>query len=314
MFTIQRMTPDRKTEVANLIRDSTNDWYQQHLGYELFDSGSESTMLFCDVYESLDPGCCLIAVSDRDESILGSCFYHPRETHFSLGIMNVRGDVFGQGVARALLNEICELADLQQKPVRLVSSAMNLDSFSLYNRAGFVPRHVFQDMVLSVPTSGLEYEASRPDRIRVATTQDIQSMGDLEEKIAGIRRDRDYRFFVNAGAMDCQKKDVADWHVSVLYEGNELKGWLVSVVHPASCMVGPGIASDESTALTLLHHELNHRKGQRMVFLVPVECQKIIRTAYAWGARNCEIHLAQSRGPSQPFAGIVFPTFMPETG
>lgn len=314
MFTIQRMQPDRMTEVADLIHDSTNHWYQQHLGYGLFEGGSESTMLFCDVYEALDPGCCLIAVSDSDQSILGSCFYHPRQTHVSLGIMNVRGDAFGTGVARALLNEICELADRQKKPVRLVSSAMNLDSYSLYNRAGFVPRHVFQDMVLTVPASGLSCESLETGAIRCATQADLKPMGDLEESVAGIRRDQDYDFFVSASALDSETLANGNWHASVLYHGNELRGWLVSVVHPGSCMIGPGVAADESAGLALLHHELNLRAGQRMVFLVPVDCQKIIQAAYAWGARNCEIHMAQTRGPSQPFAGIVFPSFMPETG
>ena len=36
----------------------------------------------------------------------------------------------------------------------LISSAMNLDSFSLYNRVGFRPRMVFQDTLLSVPETG----------------------------------------------------------------------------------------------------------------------------------------------------------------
>lgn len=314
MFTIQRMQPDQRIEVADLIHDSTNNWYQQHLGYQIFESGAESTMLFCNVYESLDPGCCLIAVSDNDQSIMGSCFYHPRQTHVALGIMNVRGDAFGKGVARALLNEICALADQQNQPIRLVSSAMNLDSYSLYNRAGFVPHHLFQDMVLSVPPNGLVPAPLGQEKVRSATFVDIEPMGNLEQKMTGIRRDRDYRFFVNASSPERATGDLGHWQASVFCEGGELKGWLVSVVHAGSCMIGPGVATDESVALSLLHHELHSRAGQRMVFLIPVECQKIIQAAYGWGARNCEIHMAQVRGRYQPFRGVVFPTFMPETG
>ena len=147
-FTIQTMQRDQWNEVAELIHDSTNAWYQNQRGHLIFIEGPQSTMLFCEIYESLDPGCCLIAVSNSDHKIIGSCFYHPRETHFSLGIMNVHPEAFGRGVARALLQRIIALAEAKQKPVRLVSSAMNLDSYSLYTKAGFVPRKTFQDMIL----------------------------------------------------------------------------------------------------------------------------------------------------------------------
>ena len=37
---------------------------------------------------------------------------------------------------------------------------MNLDSFTLYNRCGFVPRQVFQDMYIEIPEGGLGVGAS----------------------------------------------------------------------------------------------------------------------------------------------------------
>jgi len=32
------------------------------------------------------------------------------------------------------------------------------------------------------------------------------------------------------------------------------------------------------------------------------------------GARNCELHFAQVLGDAQPIAGVVMPTFLPESG
>ena len=113
-------------------------------------------LLFCEVYEDLDPGCCLIAECEETGRIAGSCFYHPRNTHVSLGIMNVSPDFFGQGIARSLLTKIIQIADEQSLPVRLVSSAQNLDSFSLYTRQGFSPVQAFQDMYLEVPEDGFD--------------------------------------------------------------------------------------------------------------------------------------------------------------
>ena len=48
-------------------------------------------------------------------------------------------------------------------------------------------------------------------------------------------------------------------------------------------------------------------------FLVPCAAAALVRTAYSWGARNVELHVAQSTAPASTARGIVFPTFMPET-
>ena len=40
----------------------------------------------------------------------------------------------------------------------------------------------------------------------------------------------------------------------------------------------------------------------------------MIRELYGWGARNSELHVHQVRGAYEPFKGVNFPTFMPETG
>src|SRR5256885_2186878 len=103
----------------------------------------------------LDPGCCIVAEHPETGRLAGSCFYRARETHCSLGIMTVHPVYFGTGVGKALLAQILEYARTEEKPLRLVSSAVNLDSFSLYTRAGFVPRHAYQDMFLPVPSGGL---------------------------------------------------------------------------------------------------------------------------------------------------------------
>src|SRR4029450_1138689 len=112
---------------------------------------------FYEVYSALEPGCAVVAENTRTGRLMGSCFYHPRKHHVSLGIMNVHPNYFGGGVARALLQHIIDYTERRGcKALRLTSSALNLDSFSLYNRAGFVPRYAYQDMFLKVPERGLQ--------------------------------------------------------------------------------------------------------------------------------------------------------------
>ena len=74
------------------------------------------------------------------------------------------------------------------------------------------------------------------------------------------------------------------------------------------------IMRDEQQAAALIHHELNHHRGDTPVWLIPSERITLVQQMYAWGARNCEIHFAQVRGHWSCPQGIVMPTFMPETG
>ena len=78
-------------------------------------------------------------------------------------------DFFGQGVARSLLLEVIRVAEDKALPIRLVSSAQNLDSFSLYTRQGFSPIHAFQDMFLEIPEDGLKIEVSSDHEVLDAT-------------------------------------------------------------------------------------------------------------------------------------------------
>ncbi len=303
---VRKMLPEDRLEVAELIYLSTNYWYQTHGHGPIFTGGPAVTEVYFDVYESLDPGCGLVIVNPSSGRIVGSCFYHQRETHVSLGIMNVHPNHAGAGIARTMLLRIIEFADREDKPLRLVSSAMNLDSFSLYTRSGFRPHCAYQDMSLAVGEQGLTAEAPGLDRVRPAEPDDVPAMGDLEMEVAGIRREKDYRYFI-------ENRD-GFWHMSVyVADGGRLEGFCASSGHPGANMVGPGVAREPEHAAALLLAELDRHRGRSPVFLVPVDCQPLVQAAYSWGARNCELHFGQVRGHCQPAQGITMPTFLPET-
>jgi hypothetical protein len=221
--------------------------------------------------------------------------------------MNVHPVYFGEGVGKALLAHVCDVADRAGKPLRLVSSAMNLDSFSLYTRAGFVPRLVYQDLLLTVPADGLGGSVAGRDRVRPATLDDVEPMAELELELSGISRRKDYRHFVeNASGL---------WRPLVVEDrSGRLAGYLGSIDHPLFTMLGPGVARTEEDGLALLAAQLDGYRGRTPLFLVPCEASAIVRKLYDWGARNCELHVAQVRGEAPPFRGVSFPTFMPETG
>jgi len=306
-YRLRTMTEADRPAVAELICVSTNEWYQRHGRPPVFPGGPSTTSVFADVYEALDPGCCVVAEEVASGRLIGSCFYHPRPTHVSLGIMNTHPDCAGKGVASALLRFITDFADRERKPVRLVSSALNLDSFSLYTRAGFVPRCVYQDMWLAVPADGMKNLPAESARVRDATLHDVAAMMALEMEVAGICREKDYRYFIENRA--------GFWHAALMPgHAGGLDGWLVSCGYPGLNIIGPGVARTPATALALLLRELDRYRGRSPLFLVPVECTEMVRDLYARGARNCELHLGQVRGSWQPFRGVNLPTFLPETG
>lgn len=300
---IRSASPDEHDSVAQLIHQSTNSWYEKNRSHTIFDPSTPlACRLFTDVYGDLDPSCCLVAEKD-DGQLIGSCFYHPRETHVSLGIMNTHPEAAGHGVARKLLSNVIDRAE--GKPVRLISSAMNLDSYSLYTKAGFTPQGLYQDMQFS--------ESLRVDNlpaqalgIRQATTDDATAMADLEMKLCEIRREKDYQYFIE------NKRGI--WRCLVIEKAGEIIGFLNAVNHPASSMLGPGVFSTWQDALALIcaHHHAN--PDARPVFLVPANQKYLVAALYHLGARNLELHVSQVLGKAPTSTCIIMPTFMPETG
>ncbi len=297
---IRRMEAGDRSAVAELICVSTNYWYEARGMGRIFPDGPRSADVFYEVYSALQGSAGLVA--ELDGQLAGSCFYHERPTHVSLGIMNAHPNYFGRGVARALLAYIVGRADALQMPLRLVSSALNLDSFSLYTRAGFVPRCLYQDVVVDVPEAGLDTPPSALASVRAARPEDVESMAALERTLCGIDRGGDYRHFVD--------NREGFWNVCVCEHGGQLTGFLVA----SRDMLGPGVAQSEDGAAALIYQQLLGRPGRSTLFLVPAECASLVRQVYAWGGRNCELHVTQVRGQYSPMRGIALPAFMPETG
>ncbi len=301
--------------IAQLIHRSTNAWYREHFGHEVFTCSPSEIRLFIDVYDALDPGRCLVIEDPSTGELAGSCFVHPRATHVSLGILNVDPNYFGRGVAGSLVRAVTDLADDLRLPTRLVSSAMNLDSYSLYTRAGFVPYAFFQDVLIQAPADepaiddGLARSAR--ERVRPATLRDVPALVALEQKRLGITRTDDLAYFIaNAHGY---------WHTLVVEdEQGELAGYVVSIAQPACRIIGPGVAVDQSAMIALIAAQLGYRAGQTMLVVAPADQSGLIRQLYRWGGRNCETHVAQCRpvpgtNASPRVAGVFLPTFLPES-
>lgn len=294
---------------AQLIHRSLVHWYETRLGQGArFGASHEGFRLFPEVYEALDPGEAVAACDAVSGELLGVCFVHPRPTHISVGIVAVSPQALSRGVARAMLAPVLASAQSRGLPVRLVSSLLNLDSFSLYSRLGFVPQAIYQDLCLAVPAGGMAQPPPH-DAARVMRIRNVDAAGrlaDFEAEMQGVRREQDYTLFL--------ENLVGDWRVWACESAaGRLEGFLVASLHPGCIMLGPGVARDETIAAALLWRALDEMRGLSPVFLVPSQAHGLVRQCYAWGARNVELHVAQSTRPMSAGRGIAFPTFMPET-
>lgn len=298
------------SEHADLLYTAFNSWYWKHgWGKDYFGCKAQETSIFYDIYNDLTPGCSIAAFDNQTGRMMGSCFYHPREYHVSLGIMSVHPDYGGRGVGRQLVNHIIDYTKNNDfKSCRLVSSAMNMDSFSLYNRAGFIPRVTYHDMVINVPADGfVDAHIEGVEHVRDAALADIDGMGELEMEISGIRREIDYRYAIE------NPRGVL--HASV-YENDQkgIDGFMISVKHPALNMLGPCVARTEEIAIRLIRKEIERFRGTWVLFSIPMDKRKMVEQMYAWNAINVETHLKEVWGEFQGFNGINMPSFLPETG
>jgi GNAT superfamily N-acetyltransferase len=307
-FTLSALRPDENSAVADLLHRSLVNWYESRLRQGArFGDSPEPFRLIPETYAALDPGEAIAARDAGTQALLGVCFVHPRESHYAVGIVASAPEAAGRGVARAMMEEAIRRARVAGLPVRLVSSLLNLDSFSLYTRLGFVPGTVFQDLLFHVPAAGLAGVAPAGiERVREARADEAAALADYEAAVQGLRREKDYRFFLS--------NRVGQWKVWVSEDAaGRLNGMLVVNLSPASPMLGPGVIGDEGTAAALIWTALNVLRGRSYVLLAPAAAAGLVATLYRWGARNIELHVAQVLGANPVGRGLVFPTFLPES-
>ena len=300
---IRRIQPDDRDAVARLIHSATNRYYESIGREAVFPGPPEDAAVFVDVYDAIDGPAARIAVDaspDSSKTIVGCCFEHARPTHVSLGIMAVHPDHFARGIARQLLAAIID--DAGDRPVRLVSSAINLDSFSLYSRAGFEPQAVVQDVLLP----GLDKVPPRPDSVRPATPDDAAAIVAVEQSVTGMNRQADWDYLLSSWH--------DHWHTLVGEADGQIVAALASCRSAAVNMIGPGAATPAGARFLpdLLQQHRIRFAGTAAVALIPSSARELLASAYAAGGRNVELHLIQTRGDLPTDPGVAIPTFLPE--
>jgi len=304
-ITLGRLQREQFDEAAELIHASTNAWYLKNTGRVAFGCEPSGCRLFPDTYNALDSGQCITATDDATGKLIGTCYLHPRETHIGVGIVNTAPDVATAGVASMMLREACAIADASGLPLRLVSSASNMDSYSLYHRQGFVARQVFQDMLLNVPADPTSLiDGIDTSGVRLASITDVPAIAALERDLTGSYRPRDWEHFLET--------DHFTVFVDVAADGT-LLGAMNVTNHIANCTLGPAHARDEASVCRLLAAALPVVAGRTALVLVSPSSTTVTQLLYGWKARNSDIHLLQVRGAYSAPTGVQLMTFLPES-
>lgn len=306
-YSIRPLLDTDREEHGVLLLNSFNThyfrkgWKDRYMGF----SPNEAT-LFYDVYKEISPGHSFAAIDDSTGLLAGACFYHPREYHVSLGVMAIHPEFSGRGIGKALVESIINFTkENNYKSLRLTGSALNMESFSLYNRCGFVPRQIYNTLLIPVKEDYKPLEKLEGS-VRKATLQDIDALANLENEVSGISRKGDYTFAI---------ENTFEIFEMLVYESSEgIEGFMMSIKHPASQIIGPGAARDEHVLDSLISVSLNRFKDTSVMTLLPMEQHSLIRKMYDLGGRNIETHLYQVWGEFQGFKGLSIPGFMPETG
>ncbi len=306
---LRSLNDDDRNDYAVMLYRSFNTWYGAH-GWpsDYFACTPEQAGIFLDIYNDISPGSSIAAFVSNHNQLMGACFFHPRECHVSLGIMAVNPDYFQRGVGRALVNHIVDFTESHgYQSLRLVSSALNMDSFSLYNRSGFIPRGNYHDMVLPVPITGLQVYYPLRVQVRDAILADVDAMAALEMEVSAISRVNDYRYAIE------NRRGILQ---ALVFESNDgvIDGFIIAIKHPALNMLGPCVARSEKATLALLLQATECFRGAMPLLVIPMDKRELVETLYLWGARNVETHLFQVRGKFQAFNGVSLPSFLPETG
>ena len=195
---LRELTSDDKPQFCELLYSSFNTWYKKHgLNDQYFKCPVKDLGIIYDIYAGMENSHSVAAEDPQNGQLVGVCFYHPRETHISLGIMAVHLDYGKKGIGKSLLTFMTGFADTNGfDSFRLVQSACNVDSFSLYSKGGFIPRYSYHDMLINVPEQGLDFKVKGSEKVRTANEKDVPEMAGLEMELSGIFREEDYLYCV----------------------------------------------------------------------------------------------------------------------
>ncbi|PQP20847.1 GNAT family N-acetyltransferase [Rhodococcus opacus] len=134
-------------------------------------------------------------VAERDGHIVGSALQDERGQIVGIGPVSVDPTAPDAGAGRAMMTALLERSrDREVAGVRLVQTAYNYRSFSLYAKLGFAVRELLSVFQGPPPRSGIPGTVVRP-----ATPDDIAACDEICRHVHGHDRHGELQHWVNIG-------------------------------------------------------------------------------------------------------------------
>lgn len=219
---------------------------------------------------------------------VGSTFMSVTDDVGGIGPVSVEVPAQGQGVGRALMQDVLEYARRNNvERVRLLQDGFNMVSLSLYASLGF---DVVQATALMQPAP-----ASQPDdTVRPVTEADLPAVEELSRRIYRVSRRHEVE-----GAMR------ATLSPPLLRERQgHVTGYFVLGI------AGHGVAESEDDALALIGQAARTMPPEYARFFCPLSLGGLYRKAMQAGHRTIKVMNLMALGPYEPPDGVWMPSVL----
>ncbi len=284
--TLTTVLPEQAQEVGTLVHEAFLDIAERHNFPPAYATPQIPSLVIRLIAQTEGWESYLLTEGDRP---IACNFGDERDEIVGVGPVAVAVDQQGRGLGRRVMEALLERADERGfRSVRLIQSAYNMQSFSLYHKLGF---NVTEALAL---VQGRPPEDASPHgTTRDYGAADVDACDRLHHEVMGYGRRNDLEAMARFAPPVVIERDGAVAGYLTRFPGEE-----VTVTH--------GVARDEQ-ALRDLIIGTARAASEQLVLFIPTSQAATLRWALANGFRLRELNTYMVRGEYEPPSGAWIP-------
>jgi predicted N-acetyltransferase YhbS len=285
---IGSMVPDQVEAAGKLVYEAFRDVATRHGFQPSYDTPQFATFVVR-LLSQAEGFASFVAIEDGQP--LAVNFLDQRNDVAGVGPVAVGVEHQGRGLGRMVMEALLERAEgCGFQSVRLLQSAYNLVSFSLYCRLGFAAKDEIADL-RGRPHADEDIAAT----VRECTPGDLDDLDRLSLEVLGFRRRGDV-------------ETVMPFVPPLLAEREgRLVGYVCRFPTPSGVFLGPAAARDQEALKNLIVGAARLVPGSLRLAL-PLSCSSLLRWALQSGFSLAELENLMVRGTYEAPAGAYIPS------
>lgn len=285
--TLTTVLPEQADEVGSMVYESFREIAERHNFTPAFAKPQLAQLIVRLLAQTEGIESYLLV---EDGTPLACNFGDERDEVVGIGPVAVAVGQQGRGLGRQVMEALAERAKRNGfTSLRLLQSAYNMQSFSLYHRLGFEVK----DLLASIRGRPPERETPT-DSVRDYTTGDLDTCDALHRDVLGIGRRHDIELMANFAPPVVVERDGQVAGYLTRFPGEE-----AFVMH--------GVARDERALRDLIIGTARVAEGD-LVIPIPCSHAETLRWAMASGFRLKELLSYMVRGDYQQPMGVWVPS------